>query len=302
MVSKFYSLDLDQIAAEVNLYKYRNPHKEVDFRAVLEALIDEYPDLVGDSATPGQLSAYYKSNHTKDLDELWAVKEIIDVKVYGPKQKRNLKVLVDWKGFPSSDARDDNNWIDYEAIHERFFSRFFGTKYNVDKFVSVFEMLGTAEQSNLWAYIHSCKNIQRLIDTKSRVILALASKDKKGSESLVEPTVKSSHKKAEGVALAVPTEMLSLATKKPIITSSQGSLLNAKIEKATAILNTKQYRITFKEMDDGQRLISLICGRQECLLTVSEVANTPIIAEKCLEFFLTKAKKSSRFNHDPSNV
>ncbi|EFO63949.1 Hypothetical protein GLP15_4211 [Giardia lamblia P15] len=114
--SKFGGIDVDIIAGEVNLYKYNNPGKQVDFWTIHSNLCAENDAFKKSGVTQDELESFYNKYHVPEWDEMWAVKRIQDLAVHG----KMLKALVDWKGFPASDPRSEENWLPLDGLHPRY--------------------------------------------------------------------------------------------------------------------------------------------------------------------------------------
>lgn len=107
---------MDVIAGEVNLYKYNHPNKHVNFWTIHENLCLENDAFKKSGVTHDELESFYNTYYTPEWDEMWAVNRIQSIAVHA----RELKALVDWKGFPASDPRAEENWLALDGLHPRY--------------------------------------------------------------------------------------------------------------------------------------------------------------------------------------
>ncbi|ESU34967.1 Hypothetical protein DHA2_153726 [Giardia duodenalis] len=185
--SKFGGIDVDIIAGEVNLYKYNNPGKQVNFWTIHSSLCTENDAFKKSGVTQDELESFYNKYHVPEWDEMWAVKRIQDLAVRG----KVLKALVDWKGFPASDPRSEENWLPLDGLHPRYIDDY--CKRNAASgitLIKAMEQLSRSAALLAWKSIKETNAGKEMAQSGKYIIINSLVDDSASSQALHEPKPK----------------------------------------------------------------------------------------------------------------
>ena len=184
--SKFGGIDVDIIAGEINLYRHNHPNKPVSFLAIHGNLCAENDAFKKSGVTQDELEAFYNKYHTPEWDEMWAVKRVQKLAVHG----RMLKALVDWKGFPSSDPRLEENWLSLDGLHPRYIDDYCKRDAtSISALVKAMEQLNRSAALVAWKSIRETNAGKEMVQSGKYIIInSLAGSS--SSQALHEPNPK----------------------------------------------------------------------------------------------------------------